>query len=281
MARPIAGYEFDLTSIGGSSDLTTLLANTKTEGTATLTINGASLPIGNSGATPPNSSSYIGGIYDWEVSWDWLFPAAPKVGYELFLTLGTNYDDRPKSFTINMAADEFDITEATDAGAAPIARSYMPGQWTHTFNFTCMVDDTQAMNVPTTPEGAAEAATFKFTDEGVSDDHKLTGNVIVDQFGLPISRQGLMLVTYGGTVDGDLTVVSPSNNTGFLPEGVIGIPDWENGSGVADVLLTGTLITGRTFAGNVFGRNHSITATLGEVLRGTTTARGIGPITFG
>lgn len=275
MGTPSVGYQFDITALGATGDdVKHLFDNTKVEGSATLTINGAALEAGaDSGGA---SLTLVGGLYDWTVVYDWLHPATPQIGHEMNITHASGYATHPRSFNINMNAAEYDITSGDGVGI--VARSYLPGLWTHTGSYTCLIDGTTALTLPTAPGAASTAATFKMTEEGATD-NEMTASLIVQQLGASLSRPNPNEVVYGFTVNGNITMVGATN---FLPAGALGIPDWDNNSdGTADVTLTGQFASSRTFSGTCFGRSHIINVTTGEVIRGQTTLRGIGALTFG
>lgn len=114
------------------------------------------------------------------------------------VTFATGYVANVKSWTMNVEADMFDITDFTSTGW----KNNLAGLKGWSGSYVCWVDDTTQMDANANwLAGTAAAATFNF--DGT---RTLSGNIIISGLSTGASVDGVAEVTFNFTGDGALTV---------------------------------------------------------------------------
>lgn len=230
------------------------------------------------------SAANLQGLNTWGVVIRGRYPGTGrKTGATGLLSYSSGgYALHVRQYELVMEATVHDITQMATAGVT--WKAFRPGltRWSGTYEAMC--DSATALVLPPGPSGAALAATFKVIEVGATD-QTFAGNLHCRQVGASYQVDGLNAANYAFNGDGDLTLASPSTNTGLLPDGVINFVGASNAhwnaaeDGVPDRTVLMTQSPSRTLTGTGFLSKLVIRVKVDQPIEVEATITGAGVLT--
>lgn len=209
--------------------------------------------------------SYVSGLKSWAVQMSGRFPAAgAKTGANGLVTL-SGYDTLIRAYTLQWSGQEFDSTVFNASGV--VWRSFVPGIYGWRGTFEGLIDDTTALGLPPVPDASAGSLTLKLLEDG-SPDRTFTGSARVRQTSGVVNVGGLNTAQFAYTGTGALTATGTNNL-------------WA--SGAITKAASGSLVfqaaSGRTYTGDAFLTQMSLSCPVDGLIDVSLTARGTGALT--
>lgn len=195
----------------------------------------------------------------WSGTLEGMYPTAPVSGVRGDVTLTGGNSVNVTGWELTVAANTTKVALLQEDWEA----SVIEGPLVITGTFSCKLDDTTAINLPTASNGAVAELELVLTDAA---DDSFTGDVFITGSRVGVSRTGQPEVVYSftasGSFAGDAATVLPA--TFALP--VRGV-------------LTLTATTGRTYAGSASWASVNINCAAADVIRVRTDFVGNGALT--
>lgn len=236
---------------------------------ASLTITGESFDTTPFASTAPVAATNIAGLQSWSGSFNGRFPAGGAASGHLGLvTFGSGYATNVRGWTITGSIAALDVT--AQASTAPTWMSFLPGLYTYSGSYECLVDDTTAISACT-----SGSATFRISTESTND-NELAGNIVVT--GVSVNGQvgDRWLVTVSFVVSGVLTTDGDSS---LFEVAAAGTPDdLETPEATAiSIRVDGS----RVYSGNAFETGWTISSAIGSQVSVSVNFQGTGALTIG
>jgi len=278
-AFPITGSLATISSVTAATDVKTLFDTLKiTEVTINTEADEFDISeLSGSGAAVER----LAGLRSGTMNFSGIYPkSAPKVGNTGLVTYGGNVAGYVSDWTMDVDFGETEVTSF--ASTAPTVKQFMPNgllTWGGSFNMHMMNIDNSLdsatndeVTLPTAVGSTGSAAIFRiFT--GASNNHELSGNVLLKSLGHAIKKADKQVLAYSYSGSGALTekqgdtystllVASTSAGTSTA----VGARNWSPNATPANSTpaVTVTLYTSRTYAFAAFMKSVSINVSPGN-----------------
>ena len=280
MAFPVTGAVATITSVTAATDIKTLVDTLKI---SELTINTEAdefdiSELSGSGAAVER----LAGLRSGTMSFKGFYPkAAPKVGNTGLLSYNAVTVGYVSDWNMDIDFGETDVTSFN--ATAPTVKQFMPNglfTWGGAFNVH-MLDDDNALGsatddeitLPTSAGSTGTAAIFRlFT--GATNNHELSGNVLLKSLGHSIKKADKQVLAYSYSGSGALTekqgdtystLLVPSTSAGTST--AVGARNWSPSAGTPAIVVT--VYTSRTYSIKAFMKSVSISVSPGNPIEVT------------
>lgn len=237
--------------------------------TASLTINGEAFDVSAFASTAPIATAQIGGLQSWNGSFNGRFPASSAAsGHTGLVTFSSGYVTLCRGWTITASVPALDVS--AQASTPPTWMDYLPGLYSFTGSYECLVDDTTAISSCT-----SGAATFRISTESTND-NELAGTILVTGVNVNGQVGDKWSVTVSFVVNGNLTTDGDSS---FFNVDSAGTPD-----ALETPLATAISIRvagSRTYTGSAFETGWTLTSRIGSAIEASVQFQGTGALTIG
>lgn len=236
---------------------------------ASLTITGESFDSTPFASTAPVAASNIAGLQSWSGSFSGRFPAGGAASGHLGnVTFSSGYATNVRGWTITASVPALDVT--AQGSTAPTWMSYLPGLYSYTGSYECLVDDTTAISACT-----SGSATFRISTESTND-NELSGNIVVT--GVAVNGQvgDRWSVTVSFVVSGNL---STDGDSSLFEVDSAGTPD---PLATPEATTINIRVDGsRDYEGDAFETGWTISSAIGSQVNVSVNFQGTGALTIG